>query len=157
MNLYIKVENGEPVGFPLLADNLKGVLQTSTLTDEIAKNADYYPFENTPIPNDVVVTEDHGFRLCDDGIVRKNITVRAFSAEEKIDLWLKPARDNLLFQSDWTQVSDSPLSPAKKNAWAVYRQALRDLPSQYSDLQTPNDIQWPTPPGALTTVKPINP
>tara|TARA_B100001989_G_scaffold54645_1_gene35910 strand:- start:108 stop:557 length:450 start_codon:yes stop_codon:yes gene_type:complete len=48
-----------------------------------------------------------------------------------------------LFQSDWTQVSDSPLSSTKKEEWATYRQALRDLPANTSDPEKPN---WPTKP-----------
>ena len=36
-------------------------------------------------------------------------------------------RNELLQKSDWTQLPDSP---ADKEAWATYRQALRDLPEQ---------------------------
>jgi hypothetical protein len=42
---------------------------------------------------------------------------------EQIKLW----RNEQLAASDWTQVADSP---ADKAAWAIYRQALRDLPQQ---------------------------
>jgi hypothetical protein len=38
-------------------------------------------------------------------------------------------RDVLLSACDWTQGIDSPLSVELKEAWATYRQALRDLPS----------------------------
>ena len=37
-------------------------------------------------------------------------------------------RDRELAASDWTQMSDSPLSAAKKKLWADHRAALRDLP-----------------------------
>lgn len=40
------------------------------------------------------------------------------------------ARLGLLQSSDWTQSPDSPLSAESKQAWATYRQALRDLPQQ---------------------------
>ena len=36
-------------------------------------------------------------------------------------------RNELLEASDWTQLPDTP---ADKEAWATYRQALRDLPEQ---------------------------
>lgn len=36
-------------------------------------------------------------------------------------------RNNLLAQCDWTQLADSPVDKA---AWATYRQALRDVPTQ---------------------------
>ena len=42
---------------------------------------------------------------------------------EQIKLW----RNSELAISDWTQLPDSP---ADKEAWAEYRQALRDLPAQ---------------------------
>lgn len=37
-------------------------------------------------------------------------------------------RSRALIESDWTQLSTSPLSDAKKAEWEVYRQALRDYP-----------------------------
>jgi hypothetical protein len=36
-------------------------------------------------------------------------------------------RNSELSRTDWTQLADSPLD---KEAWATYRQALRDLPAQ---------------------------
>jgi len=42
---------------------------------------------------------------------------------EQIRMW----RNAQLIGSDWTQVEDSPVDKA---AWAIYRQALRDLPAQ---------------------------
>lgn len=49
-------------------------------------------------------------------------------------------RNQKLKDSDWTQVADSPVD---KVAWAVYRQELRDVPSQAG---FPWDVQWPTQP-----------
>ena len=42
-------------------------------------------------------------------------------------------RNELLAQSDWTQLPDSPLSQTKKNAWSKYRQQLRDMMASYTD------------------------
>jgi hypothetical protein len=53
---------------------------------------------------------------------------------------IRAQRDALLAQSDWTQMPDVTLST--KEAWAVYRQALRDI-TQQTD---PHNIIWPTPP-----------
>ena len=60
--------------------------------------------------------------------------------------YLRDMRDDLLQESDWTQMPDSPLSDAKKTEWASYRQALRDLPSSYTNSDTIADIVWPTQP-----------
>ena len=49
-------------------------------------------------------------------------------------------RDNLLAESDWTQVADAPVD---KEAWATYRQALRDITTQAT---FPSEVTWPTKP-----------
>jgi hypothetical protein len=49
-------------------------------------------------------------------------------------------RSQKLANSDWTQLSDSPVDKA---AWATYRQALRDIPAQ---AEFPWTIDWPDAP-----------
>ena len=49
-------------------------------------------------------------------------------------------RNQLLMESDWTQVADAPVD---EQAWAAYRQALRDVPQQAG---FPANVTWPTPP-----------
>lgn len=44
---------------------------------------------------------------------------------------MRRERDARLKASDWTQLPDAPVN---KEAWAAYRQALRDLP---------NHVNWP--------------
>jgi uncharacterized protein YbjT (DUF2867 family) len=53
---------------------------------------------------------------------------------------VRTQRDALLSQSDWTQVPDAPVD---QQAWADYRQALRDLPQQAG---FPTEITWPQKP-----------
>ena len=53
---------------------------------------------------------------------------------------LRSNRNLLLVESDWTQVSDSPVDTT---AWATYRQALRDLPQSFN---SPEDVVWPNAP-----------
>ena len=55
---------------------------------------------------------------------------------------IRNQRNQLLSQCDWTQVLDSPLTEENLNAWATYRQALRDFPGTV-DL---TNIEWPTQP-----------
>ena len=50
-------------------------------------------------------------------------------------------RKTLLLQSDWTQLPDVPL--ATKEAWVVYRQALRDITEQPG---FPESVVWPKTP-----------
>ena len=55
---------------------------------------------------------------------------------EQIKLW----RNAQLAASDWTMHTDAPTD---KEAWAIYRQALRDLPAQGG---LADDAEFPTAP-----------
>lgn len=57
---------------------------------------------------------------------------------------IRAKRNQLIAETDWTQLTDSPLSEDKKAEFAQYRQALRDLP-QTMDLET-DEIVWLKPP-----------
>ncbi len=68
---------------------------------------------------------------------------------------IRSARNRILVETDWTQMSDSPLTNEKKQEWANYRQALRDLPNSIDDISVYvnenftirwQDIPWPTRP-----------
>lgn len=61
----------------------------------------------------------------------------------EIELLMRIRRNNELLSSDWTQISDAPLTQEQKLEWAAYRQALRDLPTQ---AKFPNYVVWPTKP-----------
>ena len=61
-------------------------------------------------------------------------------AEIDLEAKVRNERDNLLIESDWTQILDSPVD---KEAWADYRQALRDIPQQEG---FPENVLWPEKP-----------
>ena len=73
-------------------------------------------------------------------------SVHSLSAEEQAEKQTRQAsivrhdRNSRLSESDWSQVEDSPVDKA---AWATYRQALRDVPSQSG---FPWDVVWPAQP-----------
>ena len=54
---------------------------------------------------------------------------------------IRAERDALLTATDWTQLPDVPV--ATREAWAVYRQALRDVPQQAG---FPDTVEWPVKP-----------
>ena len=74
------------------------------------------------------------------------------------DLWLPPSnldeaikwdavrehRKRLLSECDWTQLPDAPFSLEEKEAWAIYRQMLRNIPE---DFTAPDDVVFPEIPG----------
>ena len=72
--------------------------------------------------------------------------------EDSTRLWraIKNQRDALLVRSDWTQIPDAVL-PENVTAemWREYRQELRDLPANQSDVTNYYDIVWPQKPQPL--------
>lgn len=56
---------------------------------------------------------------------------------------LRAIRDQKLADSDWIETSED-LYSEEKQAWQVYRQALRNLPNQL--LTTPDKAKWPQEP-----------
>ena len=56
-----------------------------------------------------------------------------FDDGDILDEWwierMRNHRNRLLAQSDWTQVVDAPVD---QQAWATYRQALRDFPATWT-------------------------
>jgi hypothetical protein len=64
--------------------------------------------------------------------------IAAIDAEQAKSV--RDQRNRKLADCDWTQLSDST---ADKAAWATYRQALRDVPSQSG---FPWEVTWPTAP-----------
>lgn len=60
---------------------------------------------------------------------------------EKLSSEIRAKRDKLLADTDWTQVNDNALSNAKKEAYRVYRQALRDITERAN---FPYNVVFPT-------------
>jgi len=71
------------------------------------------------------------------------IVVRPYSFDELQAQYAKirQRRIELLQSCDWTQIADYDLG-ADRDAWAAYRQALRDL----ADAPNPFNLTWPQPP-----------
>jgi hypothetical protein len=59
---------------------------------------------------------------------------------------LRESRNRRLLNCDWTQISDAPITEELKSEWAIYRQALRDLPS---NTEFPAYVEYPRFPGEL--------
>lgn len=70
-----------------------------------------------------------------------NLTPEELSAKtSQKSFAIREKRDELLANTDWTQVADAPVD---KVVWATYRQALRDVPAQAG---FPHNITWPSKP-----------
>ncbi len=66
-------------------------------------------------------------------------------SNEQLAISAREKRNQLLAESDWTQFQDvlSYMPDDKKQEWKLYRQALRDIPSQKN---FPIDIVFPEVP-----------
>ena len=62
------------------------------------------------------------------------------SAEDDMN-WLRSERDRRIAETDWTQLPDVP--EATRTMWQTYRQTLRDVPQNYTNMI---DVVWPTKP-----------
>ena len=71
--------------------------------------------------------------------VNRVFTLEDIPDDEKASQ-VRAARNDRLTASDWTQVEDSPVN---KQAWATYRQALRDISTQSG---FPWEVTWPDAP-----------
>lgn len=146
MKLYIQ-KIGESWTEPVHRSDLESLSQ-------VEYNAQgFYDFDPTPGPecdfNAVVSYEPY---LFSDGVVRYRwtTTLKTGEALEQAikDKWcvVRSIRTDLLNGSDYTQLSDAPMNTEQKAAWAVYRQALRDITLQ-SD---PFALVWPTDPNGVS-------
>lgn len=105
-NIDLPVENGE---FPdqSAIDNLISLMKPKGQIERIVA------LKNVSIP---------------DYLIKLNPPIKVQVIEPAIII--RNQRNDLLAQSDWTQLNDAPLSDDEKNAWAIYRQELRDIPEQ---------------------------
>jgi hypothetical protein len=62
--------------------------------------------------------------------------------QEELLLTVRRLRTERLISCDWTQTLDAPITNEQREAWAIYRQALRDFPTT---CDTRNPV-WPEPP-----------
>lgn len=157
MTMFIKLENGQPVGDPVIEDNFRHLFPGVSFS---------WPF----VPEDI---EPHGFGIYEFsvapecGVFEKVVEVspvkdesgrwvqswaiEPMTAEECENrtqqqwMFVRSNRSMLLSMCDWTQIADSPLSDEKKAEWAVYRQALRDITDTQTD---PFNITWPAKPAS---------
>ena len=83
---------------------------------------------------------ERSYAIAKDEAYNGEVTVEdvSMTAEEA-----RAQRDKLLLETDWTQVLDAPISAESREAFRVYRQALRDITEQES---FPEVIDWPVKP-----------
>jgi len=99
----------------------------------ISGELQYLQYEESAINKSVRNGEVIDNPIQDRKVNRPTVTIRKY-------------RNALLTESDWTQMPDNQLTDVNKAEWAVYRQALRDVPSNNANVTSLDDIIWPTKP-----------
>ena len=73
-------------------------------------------------------------------------TAWANGAFDRAIAGLRSKRNSLIASSDWTVLSDSPLSETEKTAWLEYRQELRDITEGVNTVAKVNAVVFPDKP-----------
>lgn len=81
-----------------------------------------------------------------DGVRRFQIVKVPEPTDEEIAEQVRLERDRRIAATDYLAMPDYPLSEEEKAAVMVYRQALRDVPSQEG---FPREVVWPEVPSVL--------
>lgn len=147
--MYAKIENGEVVEFPIYDIRAKfpsisfpEVILSGNLPDGYViveysnENLDYNP--DTHTISDELVVSLNDVKWIAHHVVRP-LTEEEISENRKFkEKQIRRMRDELLRDSDWTQLGDVPEDVA--NSWKEYRKSLRDITKQSG---FPDNVQFP--------------
>jgi hypothetical protein len=142
--MYVKVLDGNPVSFPYDLNQLKNDNPNTSFPAVIPASvlADYNVSEVTVTTAPNIDSRTHK-------VIQKITEINGVWTQEWIAEQLpreqaanniRTDRNKQLTDSDWTQLPDSPVD---RQAWSVYRQALRDVTAQPD---FPWNVQWPESP-----------
>lgn len=152
MTMFIKLENGTPIGYAVTEENLRYVFPERFPNTHIFTPKDVEPlgfgiYEFTQVP-----TPDYPFKAVettpvkrDNGVYYQTWLIEEMTEEEKIEATnvkatqVRQERDYRLMRTDWTQMPDAPISEDERAVWLIYRQSLRDIPQQPG---FPWNVEW---------------
>ena len=147
--MYLRIINNTahyPYTISQLRNSYPNVSLPENISDEALIGWDMYVVTPTPMPTDYTKDITEGTPTLIDGIYYKS-WVQTDASESEINYriqskWedIRIQRNELLTECDWTQLSD--ISTEIKEAWAPYRQALRNITTQ----PNPFSIIWPVKP-----------
>ena len=83
------------------------------------------------------------FTDSDEGTAAEQETAYRTSVDNQAAANVRADRDRKLAACDWTVLTDSPLTTAKKTEWKTYRTALRNISAAEG---FPHTMEWPTEP-----------
>jgi len=115
-------------------------IQKQTVSFDTATHSATYSYEYDAATDSVIET----------AVVTPKPPVSVDEMKGPFLAFLRELRNERLAESDFTQLADvvARSTSEKNQAWSDYRQALRDLPSQYVDNDVINieRVEWPSKP-----------
>ena len=150
--MLIQLQDGKPTGHPVLEANFKQLFPNTscpaflTPSDVEPFSFGMYDFTSQPIPGRYQKVVEVQAIKDEQGIWRQTWSVVSATQQEKFEedarksTEVRAKRNGKLALCDWTQIADSSVD---KEAWATYRQALRDIPAQAG---FPWNVTWPEQP-----------
>ncbi len=147
--MYLRIINNE-ITYPYSLEQLRidnyNVSFPSEMTESVMNEWDIHEVRQTPKPFNYTKNTLEGTPILVDGVYYQNWEQTDCSQTEidnRIEIkWeeVREIRNQLLTETDWTQLSDIPQNT--KDIWTAYRQNLRDITNQTN----PFDIVWPVKP-----------
>ena len=147
--MYLRIID-ETINYPYTIKELReaypNVSLPAQLSEEALSDWGVYSVTSTQMPNDYTKNITEGTPVLTDGVYYQNwVITNATESEINYRLenqWeeIRLIRNELLKESDWTQLSD--VSQTIKDLWTVYRQELRNITNQ----ENPFNIEWPVKP-----------
>ena len=140
--MFIRLTNGTPENYTIgqLRRDNPNVSFPKDIPAETLEAFDVYPVKRTPAPNYDDLTQL--IRVIDpmqvDGEWVQQWETLDLPKEQAAEN-VRAERNRLLQDTDWMALSDNTMT----QAWADYRQALRDLTAQEG---FPYSVEWPTKP-----------
>ena len=147
--MYLRIINNEinyPYSLQILREDKPNTSFPTEMTESLMGEWDIYEVRPTPKPNDYTKNISEGTPILVEGVYYQN-WVQSDATESEINdrienkwIEIRDLRQQLLYECDWTQLSDIPSET--KDLWTTYRQNLRDITNQ----SNPYNIVWPVKP-----------
>lgn len=145
---YAKIQDNKIIEYPLYAADIQLRYPNTSFTIPFVPPENYVEVLDTPPPS----VDNYNYHVIEGQPIAENDSfyrkweIIELTQEEKeskknrLIQDIKNQREKYLRQSDWTQLPDAPVN---KEAWANYRQQLRDIDQQEG---FPFKFEWPKQP-----------
>lgn len=154
--MFAKIENNQVAEYPVTEFDIRARFPNTSFTTDFSSGLPdgYVRVQpaGQPSEDDLKVITQGQPALVDgvwtqvwvqsDKYTAEELAAREASKTQEQTQTARDIRNSKLAECDWTQLPDAPVN---QQAWANYRQALRDVTAQAG---FPVSIQWPEAPAA---------